>query len=186
MEGDNAIGLFDERRKRVRGSEMDDDRPTPSCLVAFLSSRNRLDSVELLERLLDDLNGLVKVLLRDNERGCQPDNVDVRRFGKQSLGLEQQAQVPCAAAFRALGLINHDRVQQTLAAHFLDPPSAGADSFEGLETFAHVATKSVGSVRQLFLLDDLQCGGSDSASERVATIRGTVLPWQNLQQNVPR
>lgn len=113
------------------------------------------------------------MFLRDDQRRGQPNDVDVSRLGQKSLALEDAAQVPRSTTFCTLRLVNHDRVQESLSTNFLDPTSVGSDGFEVLETLTHLLTKSLGTVREVFVDDDFERSLGDSTSERVLHTRET-------------
>ena len=81
--------------------------------------------------------------------------------------LEQQAKIPSSPPLCALLLINHDRVQQPLAANFLDPSSSGSNALELVQTRAHDVSEALGARAEVFVDDDFERGSGDGASEGV-------------------
>jgi hypothetical protein len=94
-------------------------------------------------------------------------HVDVGRLSEETLALEQETEVPCSPALGALLLVDHNRVQESHAAHLRNPPTGGSYTLESLETVAHDLAEAVGAVREVLVLDDLEGGSRDGASEGV-------------------
>lgn len=94
-------------------------------------------------------------------------HVDVRRLGQDALALHDERQIPRRPALRALALVDHDRVQQTLATDFRDPAALRADRLERAEAGAHLLAEALGAGRQVLVDDDFESSLSDSARERV-------------------
>lgn len=159
--------------------------------------------VESFERFLDALQAQVEFLLRDDEGRSEANavcvawlfvsddsseeaaaaerreegaHVDVSRLGQDALALHDERQVPRRSTLGALALVNHDRVQQTFAAHFRDPAAFRADSLQRAEAGAHLFAKAGGARRQVFVDDDFERGLGDGARERVlfGSARGVV------------
>merc|ERR1719487_1119898 len=89
---------------------------------------------------------------------------------QKSLLLHQHAEIPRRVS-SGLTLVDDNRVQQTPPANRLDHWILGLDIAESRPE--HL-TKSLRTLRQLFLLHDLERGDGDGAAERVAAVRRPV------------
>lgn len=83
----------------------------------FMIPTHSLATSQAVEHLFHDPHALLELFLRDDEWGCQPDDVAVRGLGEEALVLEPDADVPGGDA---VGLVDHNRVEETLPSHRLD------------------------------------------------------------------
>lgn len=127
-----------------------------------------LDGGKLLDGLGDDVETLAELLLGDDQRRGEADDVAVSRLGKKTLALEEQAEVPGSSAISSL-LINDDSVQETLSSDNLEDGGV-----EGLETVTEDLTKLLSLGSEVLLLHDLKGADGHSAAQGVSSVGGAV------------
>jgi len=97
-------------------------------------------------------------------------------FGKEASFLQLEAERACIAL--AVWL-HDDRIEQPSAAHARDRVRVNA--LEGrAEEIAHPCR----ILRQVLIAQDLQGGDGDGAAERVAAVRGSVLPGVDREHDL--
>lgn len=136
---------------------------------------------QFLDGFGNDLESLLDILFRNDERWGESDNGIVGGFGEQSLFLHQETEVPCRAAvgFRR---VNDDGVEK---AHSTDL-SHDASFQERLESFSKLLTEDLCALSEVLVLDDLEGGNGDGAGEGVTTVGGSVGAGLDAEHNVFR
>lgn len=124
---------------------------------------------ELGQALLNDADTVHELGLGDAQRRSKADDVLVGGLGEEALALEQEAQLPGSAAV-GLALVNDNGVQKTTATGkgeggVLDLGDGGAE----------LLAEDGRLLDKVLLLDDLEGGDGDGASEGVTTVGGAVL-----------
>ncbi|KAI6751061.1 hypothetical protein HG530_013975 [Fusarium avenaceum] len=111
----------------------------------------RLDSGKLLNGLGDDAKALLELLLGDDQRRGEADDVAMGGFGQKTLALEK--------------LIDDNGIEETLSSNGLE--DRGVESLEAIAE--HVAQLlSLGS--EVLLLHDLQSADGDGAAQGVSAV----------------
>jgi hypothetical protein len=139
-------------------------------------------SIKIIQTLSNNFYGLLQVLLRNHERRGETHainhalahyiqkkgtkgsvHVHVRRLRQHTPALQQQAELPRRPALLALRLINDNRVQQTT-------PTDGGDEgrVEGGDGGTEELAELHGTLRKLFVDEDVKGCHGDGAAERVA------------------
>lgn len=86
------------------------------------------------------------------------------RTYQETLLLQQHTEIPSRVTV-GLGLVNHDRIQQTLSTHGLDH-----GALDGLQSTAEDMAQFLGALNHLFLLNNLEGSDRDSATQGVTTV----------------
>jgi len=101
---------------------------------------------------------------RSNTKHGRYPHIDVRRLGEHAATLQQQTELPRCMALQTRRLVDHDRVQQSLAANLFDQ---GRLFLEHVHTVAKDASEVLRVRGQSFLLNHIQSCHGNSTSQRV-------------------
>ena len=147
----------------------------------------------MIEYVLDDTGGLAQLLLVDDERGREADDVPVGGLGDEALIGHCQADIPGLQTLLRLG---DDGVEQSLAADGLEEGGIDPGHFlpeaDGLEEggidfrhfFPEDLAEPLGILGQVLVADDLEGRYRHLGREREASEGGAVLAGLNGQHDL--
>ena len=119
--------------------------------------------LDILKHVADDGDGFAKLLLGDDQRRSEADDVAVGRLGQEALFGHLQADVPCLDAILRLG---NDGVEQALAADGLEVRRFDLGNFLA-EDLAQIS----GFLGEVLVADDFEGGDSNFGGQRESAER---------------